>query len=105
MGSHYFQIELPNLVFQHCHYIGRPGRAKINTETHVIRSTVVKKDTACRKQYGSSRAEISVESIMRRSTIVNKDKTEPIMSHSTVVKTDTASRKRCGSSRAKINPE
>ena len=70
-----------------------------------MRSTVVKRDTASRKRYGSSRAEINTETIMWCSTVENKDKMEPIMSHSTVVKRDTASRKRYGSSRAEINME
>ena len=70
-----------------------------------MRSTVVKKDTASRKPYGSSRAKINMETIMRRSTVVNEDNREPIMSHSTVVKKDAASRKQSGSSRADINAE
>jgi hypothetical protein len=70
----------------------------------MMSSTVVKKDTASRKRYGSSRAEINEETLLRSSTVVNEDR-EPIMSHSTVVKKDTASRKRYGSSRAEINEE
>ena len=86
VGITLFLIELSNLS---CHYIGR-GRAEINAETHIMRSTVVKMDTASRKRRGSSsRAEINAEAILCSSTVENKDKMEPIMSHSTVVKKDT----------------
>ena len=37
-----------------------------------MRSTVVKKDTASRKRYGSSRTEINMEMNMRRSTLVQE---------------------------------
>ena len=68
-------------------------------------STVVKRDTASRKRYGSSRAKINAQTIMWHSAVENNDKTEPIMSYSTVVKKDTASRKQYGNSRAEINVE
>jgi hypothetical protein len=103
---HYFSFSCcrrTSLSFT-CNNIGS-SRAYINQETHIMRSTVVKRDTASRKRYGSSRAEINAETIMWRSTVENKDKMEPIMSHSTVVKRDTASRERHGSSRAEINLE
>jgi hypothetical protein len=83
------------------------GRAKINLETIMMSSTVVKKDTASRDiTHGSSRAKINTETIMRHSTVVKNVNLEPIMMSSTVVKKDTASRAiSYGSSRAKINTE
>ena len=93
LGSHHLLLSCcqTSLSFS-CHYIGRDS-AEIDQETHIMRSAVVKRDTASRKRYGSSRAEINTETIMWRSTVENKGKMEPIMSHSTVVKRDTASRK------------
>jgi hypothetical protein len=94
------------LRYLSCHHIGR-DRAQINMETHIMRSTVVKKDTASHDiVLGSSRAEINAETIMWRSTVGNKDNWETIMNHSTVVKKDTASHDIVhGSSRAEINAE
>jgi hypothetical protein len=71
------------------------------------RSTVVKKDTAsCDIGHGSSRSKINRETIMRHSTVVKNNNVDTIMRRSTVVKKDTASYDSVhGSSRSKINGE
>ena len=74
-----------------CHYIVS-GHVRINAETILMRSTVVKKDTASDDiVHGSSRSEINGETIMRLSTLVKNNNAETIMMHSTVVKKDTTS--------------
>jgi hypothetical protein len=73
----------------------------------MMRSTVVKKDTASYDVvHGSSRFEINGETIMRCSTVVKNNNAETIMMRSTVVKKDTTSYDIVhGSSRSEINGE
>ena len=71
LASHYLLLSCCRTTFLSfsCHYIRR-GSTEIDQETHIMRSTVVKRDTASRKRYGSSRAEINMEMNMKPSTLV-----------------------------------
>ena len=69
----FFRNALQKFLCIICHLIVS-GRWRINAETFVRRSTVVKKDTASRDiVHGSSRSKINGETIMRRSTVGKTD--------------------------------